>query len=62
MAVKNTKVNETRNLVVHKIAYRPTREEADRAYKEAIETLPLLTNHLNLDDDINHYNSNRPFS
>ena len=50
-------VNELRNLVVHKDAYRPTREEATRVHKEAREVLHGLTARLGLGYDINWYMS-----
>ena len=54
-AVKNTKIHETRNLVVHKYAYRPSREEVDLAYKETTDTLLPMTTRLDLNDDLNYY-------
>jgi hypothetical protein len=50
-AVKSTAINTLRNRVVHKQAYRPTREEAE----EARSLLFPLTSRLGLYDDINRY-------
>ena len=54
-AVKKSRIHEMRNLVVHKRAYRPSREEVDLAYKDTTDTLPALTIRLDLNDDINYY-------
>jgi hypothetical protein len=54
-AIKKSKIHEMRNLVVHKRAYRPSRDEVDLAYNETIDTLPALTIRLDLNDDINYY-------
>src|ERR1700730_15906808 len=54
-AIKKSKIHEMRNLVVHKRAYRPSREEVDLAYKDTTDTLPALTIRLDLNDDINYY-------
>jgi len=54
-AVKRTAINILRNRVVHKQAYRPTREEAEAALQEARSLLFPLTNCLGLYDDINWY-------
>jgi len=53
--VKNTTIHKLRDAVVHKQAYRPTREETEAALKEARSLLFPLTNRLNLYDDINWY-------
>jgi hypothetical protein len=54
-AIKKSKINEMRNLVVHKRAYRPSREEVDLAYKGTTDTLFPLTIRLDLNDEIDHY-------
>ncbi|HWP56373.1 MAG TPA: hypothetical protein VNL14_00635 [Candidatus Acidoferrales bacterium] len=54
-AVKTTSINTLRNRVVHKQAYRPTREEVEEAIKETQSVLFPLTRHLNLYDEINWY-------
>ncbi|MCI0559021.1 MAG: hypothetical protein MN733_11035 [Nitrososphaera sp.] len=54
-AIKRTTVGRLRNQVVHKRAYRPTREEVELALKETRSTLFPLTQRLNLYDDINWY-------
>jgi hypothetical protein len=54
-AVKSTAINTLRNQVVHKQAYRPTREEAEVALEEARSLLFPLTSRLGLYDDINWY-------
>jgi len=46
-----TKVNELRNRVVHKDAYRPTREEAKSLHEEAEHILDGLTSRLRLRGD-----------
>lgn len=53
--LKNTKVNNLRNKVVHKIGYRPTRAKAENAVEEARSILFPLTNCLDLHDDVNWY-------
>ena len=55
MCIKRIKINQSRNKVVHKIGYRPTRTEAEEAWKEAKSTLFPLTYLLNLHDDANWY-------
>ena len=55
MALKATEINTLRNRVVHKHAYRPTREEAQSALDETRSILFPLTSHLQLYDDINWY-------
>jgi len=54
-ALKRTTINTLRNQVVHKQAYRPTREEAEAALEEARSLLFPLTSRLGLYDDINWY-------
>ena len=53
--VKKTTIHKCRNAVVHKRAYRPTREETEAALEEARSLLLPLTNRLGLYDDINWY-------
>ena len=55
MRVKGVAINELRNRVVHKIGYRPTRDEAEGALEEARSVLFPLTSRLNLHDDVNWY-------
>ena len=55
MAVRDTKIHEIRNRVVHKGAYRPTRAEEQLAYTEATDTLIPLTSYLDLNDEIDYY-------
>lgn len=55
MRVKRTRINELRNKVVHKHGYRPKRDEAERALKEARSVLFPLTNWFDLHDNINWY-------
>ena len=57
VCVKKTKINQLRNKVAHKIGYRPTRIEADEAWKEAKSTLFPLTRLLRLHDEVNWYRS-----
>lgn len=54
-AVKATSIHTLRNRVVHKQAYRPTREEVEEAIKETRSVLFPLTRHLQLYDEINWY-------
>ena len=54
-ALKATTIHTLRNRVVHKQAYRPTREEVTVAQKEARSILLPLTNHLDLHDEVNWY-------
>lgn len=54
-ALKSTNINTLRNQVVHKQAYRPTREEAEAALEEARQLLFPLTYRLGLWDHINWY-------
>ncbi len=53
--LKSTNINILRNKVVHKSAYRPTREEAESALEETRNILFPLTYQLNIHDDINWY-------
>ncbi|RLC71529.1 MAG: hypothetical protein DRI26_04920 [Chloroflexi bacterium] len=53
--VKNTTIHKLRNAVVHKRAYRPTREETEAALEETRLLLSRLTNRLGLHDDITLY-------
>ena len=53
--IKQTRINELRNDVVHKRAYRPKRVEAEDAVAEARAVLFPLTFRLNLHDDLNWY-------
>lgn len=55
MALKATGINTLRNRIVHKQAYRPTREEAESALKDTENILFSLQGHLQLYDDINWY-------
>lgn len=54
-ALKATTINSLRNRIVHKQAYRPTRQETEEALKEARSILFPLTSHLDLHDEINWY-------
>lgn len=54
-ALKGTGIHRLRNRVVHKQAYRPTREEVEAALKETRSILFPLTSHLQLHDEINWY-------
>ena len=54
-ALKATKLNKLRNQVVHKRAYRPTREEAESALEETRSIIFPLTRRLDLHDDISWY-------
>lgn len=54
-ALKATSIHTLRNSIVHKQAYRPTREEVEAALKETRSILFPLTSHLQLHDDINWY-------
>jgi len=52
-ALKNTEVYRVRNNVVHKQAYRPTKEEAAKYFEEAKFILFQLTRRLDIRDEIN---------
>jgi hypothetical protein len=54
-ALKATTIHTARNRVVHKQAYRPTRDEVTAALSESRSILLPLTSHLRLYDDINWY-------
>ena len=54
-ALKATNINTLRNRVVHKQAYRPTRQEVEAALEESQSILLPLTFHLELHDEINWY-------
>ncbi len=54
-ALKDTSINTLRNHVVHKQAYRPTREVVEEALKKTRSILFPLTSHLQLHDEINWY-------
>jgi len=54
-ALKATNIHTLRNRVVHKQAYRPTREEVEAALEETRSILLPLTSHLQLYDEINWY-------
>lgn len=56
--LKATTIHTLRNRVVHKQAYRPTREEVIAALEESRAILLPLTNHLHLHDEINWYINN----
>ncbi len=53
--LKSTNIHKLRNSIVHKQAYRPTRQQVEAALKETLATLFPLTTHLQLYDDINWY-------
>lgn len=57
-ALKATAIHTLRNRVVHKQAYRPTREEAQAALEQTGSILIPLTSHLQLHDEINWYMRN----
>jgi hypothetical protein len=57
-ALKGTNINMVRNEVVHKRAYRPTRDQVNAALRETRSILFPLTSRLQLYDDINWYLSN----
>lgn len=54
-ALKSTDINSLRNQIVHKQAYRPTREQVDAALEETRSILFPLTSRLELYDEINWY-------
>ena len=58
-ALKRTTIHEVRNRVVHKRAYRPSRDEAKSAFKSARKLLFPLTHRLGLHDEINWYLANK---
>jgi hypothetical protein len=55
MALKATNIHTLRNRIVHKRAYRPTRQETEAALHETRNILFPLTDRLQLYDDINWY-------
>jgi hypothetical protein len=54
-ALKATGINTLRNRVVHKQAYRPTREQVEAALEETRAILFPLTSRLQLYDEVNWY-------
>ncbi len=54
-ALKRTNIHILRNQIVHKRAYRPTREQVDAALEETRSILFPLTSRLKLYDEINWY-------
>ncbi|MCI0557429.1 MAG: hypothetical protein MN733_02960, partial [Nitrososphaera sp.] len=54
-ALKATTIHTVRNNIVHKLAYRPTRQEVDTALDETRSILFPLTSHLDLHDEPNWY-------
>lgn|SRR3989442_5023317 len=54
-ALKETNINTRRNQIVHKRAYRPTREQVDAALEETRSILFPLTSRFQLHDEINWY-------
>lgn len=56
-ALKTTTIHKLRNDVVHKWAYRPTRQEVAYAIDETRSILFLLATYFNLHDEINRYSS-----
>jgi hypothetical protein len=57
-ALRDTTIHKLRNNIVHKQAYRPTREEAEEAFKDTKAILFPLAHYLDLrDGDINSYMS-----
>ena len=54
-ALKATSIHTLRNHVVHKHAYRPTRDEVEATLEETRSILFPLTRHLQLYDNINWY-------
>jgi hypothetical protein len=53
--LKDSNINSLRNRIVHKDAYRPNRQEAEAALKQARDILFPLTGYFNIYDDINWY-------
>jgi len=54
-SLKATDIHKCRNKVVHKGAFRPTADEVKKYLEETESILFPLTDHLDLDDDINRY-------
>ena len=59
-SLKATDIHTCRNKVVHKRAYRPTAAEVHKHLDETGSILFPLTDHLDLDDDINRYTMAQP--
>ena len=55
LEVKKAKIATLRNNVVHKTAYRPTKDEAKNALEEGMNLLLPLGSLLDLQDDVNWY-------
>ncbi|MBI3200843.1 MAG: hypothetical protein HYZ29_04800 [Myxococcales bacterium] len=55
LGLHQTTINQLRNQVIHKDAYRPTRDEAWAAYEEASRILFGLTSELRLRGNANYY-------
>lgn len=55
LRLKGVKVNEIRNRIIHKDAYRPRRDEAVNAHIEAGKVLFWLKEHFNISDDLTWY-------
>ncbi len=56
--LKVSKIHKTRNRVIHKDAYRPTKDEAEAALAEAKSILMPLTHLLDIQENINWYRQN----
>ena len=54
-ALKGTSIHTLRNKIVHKRAFRPTRDEVDAALEETRSILMPLTSRLRLNDEVNLY-------
>lgn len=59
LRLKGTNINDLRNEVVHKQAYRPTRQQAEAALDEARNILFPLSHLLNIHDDLSLYVGSR---
>ena len=53
--LKDSKIHKTRNRVIHKDAYRPTKDEAEAALAETKSILMPLTHLLDIQENINWY-------
>ena len=53
--IRQTEIHKLRNKIVHKQGYRPKRDEAERALREARSVLFPLTTRFDLHDNINWY-------
>lgn len=53
--INETNINETRNKIAHKLAYRPTRDEAEELLEEAEKALEGSCGIFDLDEEINSY-------